>query len=691
MAAPALRIPMQLDMASFQEQTARASNRVGEVLKLAARQFANVNGEMLGVASTTAAGVGLAWSQAMTRNVLVFAGWAAASVAAVKLVGAAIEEAREQLARMVEIADKASSATVSPEFFQRFTAESQKLKVSVEDLEGALTHAFNATKDKSPIDLAKWEIAGEHVTDVEKALRVYNETLAKTAGTQLQGLVLFRDADTQEQKVLAVLTAMQELEKIGQRSAALDLGEKMFGSQFVDRIRQGKTSAQELIKTIEEGGGVFSDALVRRAKEVDDQLKISQQRLDKELRPSWETLARVILSIKELWTDVLDITTKIVRAVNQIDLSRKKEELAQVNDAIKNQTGLFGLPQLPRGASEAIGLEPAQDALLRRKKRLEEEISTLEGDRTPLRLTVGRDSRGAGAAPTLKSTETSSRDRFDASADSIEKRTAALQAETASINLSTEARERARITAELETVAKQVNMEAGLGANVVTAEQRDRINEVADAYGRAARAIELAHSPLATFARESANVSKALNQFAASSLDTVTNELAAVVTGTKTAGDAFRAMANSIIQDLARIAIRQAITGPIAGALGSLFGIGGGPLPGSLPLGRGGIGSNALGTDDWRGGPTWVGEDGPEIINLPRHGQVIPNQIAARGAPAAPTIIVNAPVHYAGAYGDDALQASTAEAIQRGAMLGRQLARQEFASNLDRQNMLGSI
>jgi len=36
-------------------------------------------------------------------------------------------------------------------------------------------------------------------------------------------------------------------------------------------------------------------------------------------------------------------------------------------------------------------------------------------------------------------------------------------------------------------------------------------------------------------------------------------------------------------------------------------------------------GHNALGTDFWRGGATWVGERGPEIVNLPRGSQVIPN------------------------------------------------------------------
>lgn len=40
---------------------------------------------------------------------------------------------------------------------------------------------------------------------------------------------------------------------------------------------------------------------------------------------------------------------------------------------------------------------------------------------------------------------------------------------------------------------------------------------------------------------------------------------------------------------------------------------------------RGRPGNNASGTDFWRGGLSWVGEDGPELVNLPRGSQVIPS------------------------------------------------------------------
>lgn len=43
------------------------------------------------------------------------------------------------------------------------------------------------------------------------------------------------------------------------------------------------------------------------------------------------------------------------------------------------------------------------------------------------------------------------------------------------------------------------------------------------------------------------------------------------------------------------------------------------------------LGGNAAGTEYWRGGPTWVGERGPEIVNLPQGSQVISNDRASAG------------------------------------------------------------
>jgi len=43
-----------------------------------------------------------------------------------------------------------------------------------------------------------------------------------------------------------------------------------------------------------------------------------------------------------------------------------------------------------------------------------------------------------------------------------------------------------------------------------------------------------------------------------------------------------------------------------------------------------GHGHNAAGTDSWRGGWTWVGEEGPELINLPRGTEILSNRDSSR-------------------------------------------------------------
>jgi hypothetical protein len=64
--------------------------------------------------------------------------------------------------------------------------------------------------------------------------------------------------------------------------------------------------------------------------------------------------------------------------------------------------------------------------------------------------------------------------------------------------------------------------------------------------------------------------------------------------------------------------------GGIFSFIGSLFGGSSSPnTPGGL------LGHNAMGTDNWRGGPTWVGEAGPEIVNLPKGSSVTPNNKVA--------------------------------------------------------------
>ena len=52
----------------------------------------------------------------------------------------------------------------------------------------------------------------------------------------------------------------------------------------------------------------------------------------------------------------------------------------------------------------------------------------------------------------------------------------------------------------------------------------------------------------------------------------------------------------------------------------------GAKIAGSGGSGSGSVGKNAAGDNNWRGGLTWVGEEGPELVNLPRGSRILPNK-----------------------------------------------------------------
>jgi hypothetical protein len=211
-------------------------------------------------------------------------------------------------------------------------------------------------------------------------------------------------------------------------------------------------------------------------------------------------------------------------------------------------------------------------------------------------------------------------DAFEREIEQTKKRIDVQNAETAAIDLGTYARERARKTVELETAAKLANKQAGLDANVVTAAQRVQIDALADAYARSKEAAEEANSPLRAFARDAADTNKLLQSAAVGGLHSFEDALVDIVTGSESAADAFKRLANSIIADLARIAIRQAIMGPIAAALG-----GGGGAGGGLNLGALFGGARAAGGPVEAGKAYLVGEKRPELFVPNKSGVILPS------------------------------------------------------------------
>jgi tape measure domain-containing protein len=87
--------------------------------------------------------------------------------------------------------------------------------------------------------------------------------------------------------------------------------------------------------------------------------------------------------------------------------------------------------------------------------------------------------------------------------------------------------------------------------------------------------------------------------------------------------DAFTDMAKSMIGQLIEMGIRFAIFEALGMALGT-------PGLGRAAIGLGPVAKNAMGTDNFAGGLSLVGEKGPEVIAAPRGSQIVPNNLFRR-------------------------------------------------------------
>jgi hypothetical protein len=304
--------------------------------------------------------------------------------------------------------------------------------------------------------------------------------------------VLFRDAQTQDDKVKAILKSMVELDAVGQRLQSLRARRKILrgprsstdpaGQDFCRRHSRHHGEAQGV------GDGIYPAELVNRAKAGRRSAEAVAGSSLAALKPTWDDLADTILTIKGYWADVVDLIAKAVEYTNKLSgggLESLKSELAAVQDARANGTGLGGIPRIP-GADKVRSLlgQPSIDESLRgRAEDLQRRIDALEGRVVgPPKPEVP--SRGTGDKPTPKGT--GGRDPFETAVDNTEKRIATLKAEAATIDETTAARERAKTVAQLEEAAKRANTAAGLKNTEVTAAQRVEIEKEADALAKAA-------------------------------------------------------------------------------------------------------------------------------------------------------------------------------------------------------------
>ena len=187
--------------------------------------------------------------------------------------------------------------------------------------------------------------------------------------------------------------------------------------------------------------------------------------------------------------------------------------------------------------------------------------------------------------------------------------------------------------------------------------------------------------PLQQWAREAPRtaqeVGEAFDRYAVRSLDSLNSGLADAIAKGGDLGDVLRSTFQDAEAAVIRYLLKQAEIGLIGGGAGPL-----GFLAALIP-------AHAAGTNSAPGGLSLVGERGPELVNLPRGAQVIPNATLAAlsrmQVPAAGgvTVVQHLALDLRGAVMTqdilDQINAAERRATVNGAQGGHALARRDMS------------
>ncbi|MGY3117712.1 phage-related tail protein [Bradyrhizobium sp. S3.14.4] len=232
-------------------------------------------------------------------------------------------------------------------------------------------------------------------------------------------------------------------------------------------------------------------------------------------------------------------------------------------------------------------------------------------------------------APKPPEEKAEQRDQFDVSIDSINKHIATLNADTAAMFQNNASR--AQLRAEFQALTAIMRDEGE-----VTQEQIDKYEKLRQSMS-AQQALEQSGIQLTkehsdAFLAASRNIKQAADQHdqAAVSLQKLNSASATVGSALETAfadavveGKNLNDVLSSLIKTLEKAAINSVFASifgaPASGGLSPFAGFIKGIIPGF-----------ADGTDSAPGGLAWVGENGKELMNVPRGSQIIPNNVASQ-------------------------------------------------------------
>lgn len=460
--------------------------------------------------------------------------------------------------------------------------------------------------------------------------------------------------------------------------------------RWVEALRNGSAAFEEVASSAEKNGAIIDDATVAKAALFDKAWNQSSANLAVQFKSviadiaGWldglidkaNDLVTAALASQDVrpgsgqetfnaWADALDILRKDMQGLPQ-DIEQVTRVINRMRDSGKGDPEIVAGLELVRAKAEL-----AKQML---QQLNQEQAKTLFPDGPPLpkpRPASADDANPNAAKLPVRGKGGDAADAFDRASESIAKHTARLDADSLSAGKGKAAQEELRAETQLFAAAQQ----AGIP---ITDKMRDKIQDLAQDAGDAAAALARAKVVADTdFGLKTAFLTQEDADIARQLRDIYGNDIPAALNSTEAAAirstnalrtisqigqDVNRSFLTDFTQQLrngasAMDALRTAgmnALGKIADKLTSmaadnlwkaafgggsgggfnlfsLFG-GGGSSLGPITLGGpAGPTPFASGTDYAPGGLSLVGENGPELLNIPRGSQIVPNDVLRQG------------------------------------------------------------
>lgn len=420
------------------------------------------------------------------------------------------------------------------------------------------------------------------------------------------------------------------------------------GEQFVRLIDQGRDGISATLREAEQMGAVFDENFIKRAEEIDKKFNQIATTVGSTLKGA---IVDAVTALQGFISQFDAMNEKSIAGINaELDILTKRRAQLEAQAGTTEDTILGWI-----GKDAATELQSVNDQIA----RLNTELERRKAISTPAQTNSG----GLGFTPitppsTGKSDAEKARERATRQAErerkAVEELIAELQFEASLVGKSTVEKEKMTAlrhagAAATEEEKRQIEslVESTYRANEAFEKQKDRLEELKDA-GR---------------------------EFAGTLADGLLNG----------------AKASDVLSDaLSRLGSRLLDSG-----LDALFSGSGGLLSGLLGGGKSDpwaglrVPGYASGTNRARGGLSIVGERGPELVNLPRGAQVIPNDVlrsmanmpvSAPRVPSIPSATNNNNTTFSPTWNIDARGASVEAVARLEQVVARQ--QQEFAARV---------